>query len=444
VRRLLVAAVAAALALPGAAAAHATMKEAWPGVQERIVHAPREVVLRFDQSVTASPGAIEVFAADGEKLSGPARSDPADGRFVRAPVARLERGAYTVRWRATSSDGHTVSGVFTFGVRVKPPPPTEAVGAGGPTWRDDVARWALFVALALLLGGLGLRLLVLPRELPDRLSRRLNLLAAIGVFAVIDAGILAFVLRAANALQLPVVDLLYGDLSPFATSTRFGVAFMAMTLGYGVCAAFVLSAWVLDEPRLHWPAFALGLALASGLSLSGHQASEPNSTALSRLADWLHLSAASLWVGGVVALAVCVWPAAPELRRRAFLGFSRLAVVLVALLVGAGTYLGVVRLPAFSDLWSTGYGRLLLLKLALVVLALAWGAAHHLLVRPRLERGEVPAGLRRSLLGESTVAVAVLLAAAVLVNSAPPPVESVDAGTEGAAAPAQAASTGTP
>jgi putative copper export protein len=69
----------------------------------------------------------------------------------------------------------------------------------------------------------------------------------------------------------------------------------------------------------------------------------------------------------------------------------------------------------------------LVVKLALVVLALAWGGIHHRVVRPRLERGEAPRGVGRSLLGESAVAMAVLLVAAVLVNGAPPPVEP-DAG----------------
>jgi putative copper export protein len=73
---------------------------------------------------------------------------------------------------------------------------------------------------------------------------------------------------------------------------------------------------------------------------------------------------------------------------------------------------------------ATSYGRLLLLKIGIVCIALAWGGAHHLFVRPRLERGETPdARVGRSLLGESVVAMAVLLVAAVLVNGSPPPVE---------------------
>jgi hypothetical protein len=56
-------------------------------------------------------------------------------------------------------------------------------------------------------------------------------------------------------------------------------------------------------------------------------------------------------------------------------------------------------------------------------------------VRPRLERGERTPGVGRSLLGESAVAMAVLLLAAVLVNGAPPPVETGSDQATPAAAP---------
>ena len=138
-----------------------------PPTQSRLGAAPRAVVLHFDQSVTITSRAIEVFSAAGHKVSGPAVSADS-GRVVRAAVHGLSRGkAYTVRWRATSSDGHTGSGVYTFGIGVAPPPPTEAYGSSGPSWTDDAARWAFFVALALLVGTIGLRLLVLREPLPS-------------------------------------------------------------------------------------------------------------------------------------------------------------------------------------------------------------------------------------------------------------------------------------
>jgi copper transport protein len=400
------------------------MKEAHPAEQGRVEAPPKEVTLRFDQSVEAPPNAMVVYAPDGRRLSGAVtRTDR--NTILHAPVRGAVRGqAYTVRWRVVSADGHVATGVFTFGVAVPAPPPTEAVGASGVTWRDDVARWALFASLALMIGVVGIRLLVLPRVVDPRAERRVHLLGTLGAFLALNTGIAGFVIRSANALQVSGVDLLYADLSPFAESTRFGNAFLVTTFGFGICLTILVLAWVLDAPLLRWPAFLLGLALVWGYPLSGHQGTEPNSTPLSELADWVHLVTAMLWVGGVLTLAVVVWPLAPDLRRAAFLRFSRIAVFLIAVLLAAGTFVSIQRLPELSDLWATSYGKTLLVKIGLVGVALAWGGFHHTFVRPRLERGEAPPGVGRSLLGESVVALAVLFAAAVLVNGAPPPVET--------------------
>src|SRR5207237_6566346 len=107
---------------------------------------------------------------------------------------------------------------------------------------------------------------------------------------------------------------------------------------------------------------------------------------------------------------------------RSFLSYSRVASVLVALLLAAGTYLITVRLPRLADLWTTGSGHVLLVKLGLVGIALAWGGLHRLVAVPAVARGGdgIFARLPRSVLGESFAGMAVLLVAAVLVDSKPP------------------------
>jgi len=421
-RRLaLVAVVLLALFAPASAFAHANLRLSTPAVLARLSSPPPWIRLTYDQPVKAFPDSIVVRSARGRIVSAPARN-AGDTRAVVADLRALSHGGYTVRWQVLSSDGHVVAGLYTFGVGVAAPPPTEAFGTTGPTRVEQVVRWAYFLALALLVGGLGFRLLVLRAPVPARVARRFYLTSGIGAVALLELGILAFFLRAEDVLRLPFTRFLDGDLSPIAGGTRYGTAFIAMTLGFALVAALLFLAWLSERSWLLWSAFLLALAFSSGLSLSGHSAVDPGSSWKTELADWVHLSAAMLWVGGLVQLALTVWPVAPELRRSAFLGFSRLATVLLGLLLSAGIYLSLARFPRLADLWRFDYGRVLLVKLSLVAAALAWGAVHHVLVRPRITKGAADrTGIWNTLLGESTVAVTVLLLTAVLVNTAPPP-----------------------
>ena len=151
-RRVLLFVMLCALVAPSAALAHVNLLSSDPVTQSRLDTPPTAVRLRFNEPVTISANAVEVLAPDGTVVSGTARTE-ADGYVVVAPVSGLARGnGYTVRWRVIGDDGHSPGGVFTFGVGVAAPPPTEAVGASGTTWRDDLARWGLFAALALLIG----------------------------------------------------------------------------------------------------------------------------------------------------------------------------------------------------------------------------------------------------------------------------------------------------
>ena len=71
----------------------------------------------------------------------------------------------------------------------------------------------------------------------------------------------------------------------------------------------------------------------------------------------MHIAAASLWIGGLATMAGLAWFGAPQLRRSMFMRFSQMATVLIALVLAAGTYLGIVRLPHLHDLWTESYGR---------------------------------------------------------------------------------------
>ena len=417
-KRAVAAAIAlVALTLPGTAWAHATLLRTTPGTGQRVASSPRVVTLSFDQSVKTLPNGIRVYDTRGKLVSGLARGVPGEPRTVEVTLRHLPRGAYTVRWSAISNDSHVGHGVYTFGVRMAAPALSEAFGSTGPGTSEHIVRWLYFICLALLTGGLGFRLIVLRGAATPEAERRFYRMTGAGVIGALEVGIVAFLLRAQDALQLPFTSFLYGNLSPFANDTRFGEAFVAMELGFSVVAALLFLAWLTERRWLLWPAFLLSLGLGSGLSLASHQSDDRGW--LPSLADWTHLSAATLWIGGLLSLGFVVWRD-QGLRRTAFWRFSEIAGPLVAIVVAAGVYMTYKRFPALDDFWSLHYGRLLLIKLGLVSLALAWGAFHHFVVRPRLDRPEVARRLSRSLLGEAAVALAILLLAAILVDSKPP------------------------
>ena len=216
------------------------------GFQQELNVAPTAIVLTFDQIVSFP--AVEVLDQAGHNWALPATLNDTT---VRARVRHLPRGNYTVRWHALSADSHVVSGVWTFGVGVPALPPTEAYGASGPTRTEHIVRWLYFGALAMVIGTLGVRLLCLRGlAVPPALEKRVLLLAGLGTAAFLELGILAFCLRCEDVLQLPFGKFLYGDLSPISGGTRFGTAFIAMTLGFALVAAFVYLSWLLDRVDL--------------------------------------------------------------------------------------------------------------------------------------------------------------------------------------------------
>jgi copper transport protein len=412
--------VLAALAFPAVASAHATLQSTTPRFGTELQRSPGVIRLHFDQSVKILPGQIQVLNGVGRNFAYGAH---AVGTDAVASVRPLKLGAYTVRWQAVSADSHVVSGVWTFGVRVPAPSVNDAYGAGGPTDIEHFVRWLWFLGIALTIGALGLRLIVLRGlDVPRELDRKFAVAAGLGAVLTLQAGIAAFSLRAEDALQLPFGEFLYGDLSPMA-ATRFGAAFVVMTLAFALVLALVYLAWLLDRVAFLVPAFGLSVLFAGGLSVSGHDAVDPGSSWKTEIADWVHISAASLWIGALATMAGLLWFGAPHLRRQAFMRFSRLATVLIVLVLSAGIYLSIVRLPHLHDLWTEGYGQVLLVKIGLVCFALAWGAFHHFVVRPALDRADAGflSRIGRSLVGESLVAVSVLAVAAVLVDSRPPP-----------------------
>jgi putative copper resistance protein D len=158
--------------------------------------------------------------------------------------------------------------------------------------------------------------------------------------------------------------------------TAFGAGFVAAVVVASLAGAATL------ERRALLPATVLALGLAIVPSVGGH-ALDPGLNRVNVVADVLHVLGAAAWVGALLGLLLV--RDAP--RRRAVM----LAAVGVVLLGATGVVRASFELLHLSQLWNTSYGVTLMVKTAILIVALAagWFARARIRVRASIELGLV-------------------------------------------------------
>jgi methionine-rich copper-binding protein CopC len=103
------------LVTAGPAAAHDRLVGSEPSEAAVLEQAPTSVVLTF--SAEQLPVGAAVVVSDAAGVDHADGAPVVDGATVTQPLrADLPAGAYTVRWRSVSGDGHPVEGTFGFEV----------------------------------------------------------------------------------------------------------------------------------------------------------------------------------------------------------------------------------------------------------------------------------------------------------------------------------------
>jgi copper transport protein len=448
VKRLVVfGAVAAALALPATAWAHAALLQTSPVASKIVNTPPTQVSLRYSEPVEPRFAIVSVTDADANRMTtGPPRRSPTNADTLVVPLKHLGEGWYLVWWRVISVDGHPVRGAFTFAVGPNPGPapqfviPSTSETAASP--KLVTARWVAFLSFMAAIGLFVLRILVARPVVARVAGTRLRWVS------------IAFGIACAVALvAIPIYTLLstaefalrsfwsFGALFPLIRKSAFGRGWLDLEL---VFALFALAAGIaiwLDRPERKVRSAAALVALMGALfaaaatlvipGLAGH-AGQTTPRGLSLAFDWLHLVAGSVWVGGLIGLLVLA-ASLPGAQRVAGLvvsvpRFSNTALASVLLLIASGIGSSVQELPTLASLWETSYGHALLVKIGLLGAALLLAAVNLLRTSPRFKaterRPELGAPttqlLRRLVAGETLLVAGAVLAAAVL-SSLPPP-----------------------
>lgn len=105
------ASLAIALTCAPAASAHDALVGTTPAANATLSKTPSSIRLTFSEEVLDMGNRISVQGPNGQPE---ASASTVAGRTVTAPFTASGDGRYTVQWRVTSSDGHPVSGQYSF------------------------------------------------------------------------------------------------------------------------------------------------------------------------------------------------------------------------------------------------------------------------------------------------------------------------------------------
>ena len=428
---------AAVAAGAGPAAAHAVLERSDPPAYRLVLRPPESLALTFSEPIDPRRTEIRVLDQEGRAVRLDVARVSADRRQVRVPVRLPGPGIYTVAWRTLSLiDQHNYEGVYTITVGpLRPGAFTLRAGAPAtPAPWEVAARWLTFLGAAMLGGGFLLHRVFLvgtlgpnrPTELPwFRIVERRWL-------ASVWLGAAAVLVGSAGELALQTAQAGKAAGEAFITSLFQMAAGEPMRTSLALKVAVPLMLLLLLQRSAPAVVLALLGLLPLGITLTGHAAAAQSLLPL--VADWLHLTSAALWVGGLLYLALAFVPGlgtAEAQERTWILGalvsrFSSLAIAAVAVLILTGAYATWANVPGMSAARATPYGRVLAIKLLLLIPLLAVAAVNLLSMRPRLAnaggsgtttRGPWPLQRRffRLVRSEAILGSAVLLAAAILV-----------------------------
>jgi copper transport protein len=420
----------AALTAAPAAFAHAILQESTPSNNSVVRTSPKTVSLRFNEAVETAFGSIRVYDCGGGRVDSGKILRPSKDSVAVTIDRTLARGTYTVTWRVISADSHPVAGAFVFNVKKANAGSCKQVfGAKTPGTIDALFKFArgLDFALILLVVGGAIALAVVLRSAAAELRTRMFRILAGLSFGLVVAGALCIVLQGAVAGGFGLSEAFHWDTIHSVLQTRFGHAFL-----WQIGVSIVVGALALMASRSRklelLPLFAL--LLIPTISAAGHART---SGALAIFLDVFHVAAASTWVGGLAFTILGLllagndrWP----LASRAVPRFSLLAVFSVVTLITAGTIRGYQEVRAFHGLWDTTYGRLLLVKIALVLPLLLLGLYNNRYAVPRLKKQIASVVEQRRFLraaGTELAIMAVIVGVTAVLVTEPPAKASISA-----------------
>lgn len=459
----------------GTTSAHTEFESSDPAAGSTVAEPVELVTVTFTNPTEVADDGFVAFDSTGTVRAPTSVETLDDKAFELRFDPPLAGGRAAIRWRVRSTDAHTIEGTFSFTVT--------APAVAAPTVTGPIADGAESLSTATTLDEFLTTSVGTPGRSLARAGRTVEF-----VGAVVGIGALAFVAstlrgrRSEVTWSLTAVRVLGGAVAAGAAieylgvtrsldeslagglSTSAGAATMlrlvgGLALAVGLAATLVpvrrrrparsLSAAVIEPDLVEitrqrsnaaddvagtvrwkptarsWPAGAgVGLIVMS-FWFDGHTVSK-GIRPLHAIVNSVHLLAGSIWVGGIVMMAIVVWRRTrarqPTGMAELALRFSPIATVSLVAVAVAGLVMTVFVMDSVDELTGTEWGQILLLKVTAVGLAAIGGAYNHFRLIPALDADPDDRGVldrvRATVTAEAILLVFVVIVTAALVAAA--------------------------
>ncbi|MES2304629.1 MAG: copper resistance protein CopC [Gemmatimonadota bacterium] len=442
------------LTQPSIARAHPFLRRSTPAAADSLVASPLQLRLTFSEAIELRFSRLELVAPDGTMAAlGPLVVVPDSlGTIVATLPRALGTGEYLVRWQVAGDDAHVVRGEYRFvvGRRVRAGgeaaavvvPAAEAVAHEGHHLAESVwpafdasdplfvgVRWLMYLALVGIVGAAVFQAAVLGRVarrwtalgMPPRgeltvLSAAVGQIAALLLLVTLPLRLVA----QSVAMHAPGQAFQAEIVGGMIAHTMWGWSWLAQL-------ALTLAAVVLfrrARATSHWmPVRVVTLFLAFTPAFSGHAIAAERLVPLAVLSDGLHILGAAGWLGTLAVMLIVSITAAVgstedhgTLAAELVTAYSPVALTCAALAGLTGVASAWIHIGHLSELLTTAFGRVLLLKLTILSLVVATGAYNWRRVLPALGDRVGAARVVRSASVEALIAILVLFVTAVLVS----------------------------
>jgi copper transport protein len=453
----------AAIAAPAAPVlfTHAALASTYPTDGSVVPTEPSQVSATFDQPIGITPASLEVYTPDGNRADDGDTTLAGPEEIEVSLLPGLGTGTYTATWHVISADTHPVAGAFTFSIGTPSAthvPALEETPNALVSTLFAVVRGVEYTSFALMCGAVAFLIVCWPAGAGRRGVIRL---VTVSWAALLLSTLCGLLLQGPYAADEGIGQLVNAQLVQSTLSSTFGTASQArelMAFLAGGAASLLLPR--LDHAGRRGRIVAgtawaiLTTAVAASWAVYDHASTGVQAPLGGVPADIIHLDAMAIWIGGLAILAgftlrgqgqanedadgpvsespvpenpvpgsAAAGSAAAGSAAAAVERFSAIALGCVAVIVASGAYQTWREVGAWDALADTSYGRLILAKVAGLVLLIGLGYLARRYIRHGLRSTPTDAPstadrLRASVAAELVVAAVILAFTAVLVNTA--------------------------